>query len=191
MSQWLPTAGSGGATGTGAAASGAQEEPPPPQRRKVADQKDASHKLTIQLEARMREQEAGGSHFKCPWGHPVIMAMSSAGQRYDSSVKAAGAQRTFGSPHLHAFIAMLDALTMTDTTGKDNEVHMIFRAAVRLKEFAEGGKPDDLEEWVHSCRASEYFKKASQQPLHCIVFSASGHWPLAKTPEEDLEIQSV
>ena len=191
MSQWLPTAGSGGGTGTGTDASGAQGQQPPPQRRKVADQKDVAHKLTMQLEARMREQEAGDSHFRCPSGHPVIMEMSNAGQQYDSAVKAAGAQHTFGSPHLHAFIAMLDALTKTDTTGKDNEVQMIFKAAIRLKEFVAAGKPDDLEEWVHSCRASEYFKKANQQPLHRIVFNVSGHWPLAKTPEEDLDLQSV
>ncbi|CAK0862535.1 unnamed protein product [Prorocentrum cordatum] len=106
---------------------------------------------------RRREQEAGDSHFKCPSGHPVIMRMSSAGQRYDEAVKAAGAQHTHGSPHLHAFIAMLDALRKTDTTGKDNEVQMIFGAVVRHKEFVDNGKPDDLEEWVHSCRASEYF----------------------------------
>eukprot|EP00959_Pyramimonas_sp_CCMP1952_P255604 5338985-Pyramimonas_sp.AAC.1 len=99
--------------------------------------------------------------------------MRRAGQCCDSSVKAAGAQRPFGSPHVHAFIALPGALSKTGTTGKDNEVQMIFGAAVRLKEFVEGGQPDDLEEWAHSCSASEFFKKANQQPLHRIVFNVS------------------
>eukprot|EP00959_Pyramimonas_sp_CCMP1952_P434902 9106461-Pyramimonas_sp.AAC.1 len=68
---------------------------------------------------------------------------------------------------------MLDSLSKTDTAGTGNEVQMIFKATVRLREFVEGGKPDDMEERVHSCRVSEYFKKANQQPMHRIVFNVS------------------
>ncbi|CAK0801500.1 unnamed protein product [Prorocentrum cordatum] len=147
MSQWLSTATAGQHNGSGTATASEQQKPPPQQRRKV-------HKLIMQLGARMTELEAGDSSCRCQQDLPVIMEMSATRQRHDHSVEEKGAQHTFGSPPSLAF-------SKTDTTRKDEEVQKMLKAKAKFRELEEGGKPDELEEWVHSCRDA---KKPEEDP---------------------------
>eukprot|EP00959_Pyramimonas_sp_CCMP1952_P428870 8982369-Pyramimonas_sp.AAC.1 len=48
-----------------------------------------------------------------------------------------------------------------------------------------------MEDFVHSCRVSDYHVKTRSQPLCRINFAVEGHWPVGRTMAEEQELGGI
>lgn len=131
--------------------------------------------------------------------HPVVVAALAAGAAYDGQVKAsrrdAQVPTPMGSPHIHVFMALIEAAVATDPWKAPPEVRTLLRAALEVFQEA---SPDAVAKVISVFRVKATFQREGKQstvkiaigwdPLPPLVIAALEGPGLAYAMRKGLEL---
>lgn len=120
----------------------------------------AGTRLLRQLEARVRQLEfAQTDNYFLPIDHSIAVTLKTVAVKYSQIVKEEGAQHQQGSPHLHAFGALLNELHSFCEQATSPEIVYYKAAPSFLRRLLETGGKEMSERWVKACGCSPTFDK--------------------------------